>query len=57
MAETHEKRGRAQRKLMKRKEKVERKQKRRDEATGKPMPDFVDPSHFLPPELRDNDGR
>ena len=50
MAETHEKRGRAQRKKERRNEKDVRKTLRREQAVAQPMPDVVDPSYFFPPE-------
>ena len=50
MAETHEKRGRAQRKKLRRTEKDVRKTLRREQAIAQPMPDTVDPSFFFPPE-------
>ena len=52
MGETHEKRGRAQRKKMKRTDKVERKKLRREQASANPVSDVVEASHFFPPEDR-----
>jgi hypothetical protein len=57
MSESHEKRGRAQRKKLKRTEKAERKKVRREQDAAAPPPDVVDVSHFFPlgrdvPEVR-----
>ena len=48
MPESQEKRGRAQRKKLKRTEKAERKKVRREQDAAKPPPDVVDVSHFYP---------
>ena len=50
MPESHEKRGRAQRKVLRRNEKEERKKSRREQDAAAPPPDVVDMSHFFPQE-------
>jgi hypothetical protein len=48
MSDTQAKRARAQSKLMKRKDKEDRKKVRREQATDQPASDVVDAAYFFP---------
>jgi hypothetical protein len=53
MGQTFEKRGREQRKKLRRTEKAERKKVRREAESKQPVVDVVDASYFMPAEFQD----
>jgi hypothetical protein len=54
MGQTHEKRGREQRKKLRRTEKAERKKVRREKESAQPVAEIVDASYFMPAEFEED---